>query len=82
MLPRLLLMAALVGCGAEEPAMPEPPPPEIEAPEPELEPELEDEELDETPPSFTTAELDAMERPQLEEACFAGSQAACDRLGH
>ncbi|WP_053230429.1 hypothetical protein [Sandaracinus amylolyticus] len=34
------------------------------------------------PPSFGDAELDAMDRAGLESACFAGSTAACDRLGH
>lgn len=82
MLLRLALVGALLGCGADEPA-PEPPPePEVEEPEQEPEPELEEEELDETPPSFTRAELDAMEPAELEQACFYGSQAACDRLGH
>ena len=83
MLLRLLLLGALA-CGAEEAATPEPTPePVQEEPEVEEEEELDEEdELDEAPPSFTTSELDAMERPELEQACFAGSQAACDRLGH
>lgn len=87
MLLRAVVIAALLGCGGEpEEAAPVEPPTETTAePETEIEEEEEEEELeeeDDTPPSFTRAELDAMERPQLEEACYAGSQAACDRLGH
>ncbi len=85
MLLRAVVIAALLGCGGEpEEAAPVEPPTETPA-EAETEIEDEEEELeeeDDTPPSFTRAELDAMERPQLEEACYAGSQAACDRLGH
>ncbi len=33
-------------------------------------------------PSFSEAELDAMDTPALEAACFEGATAACDRLGH
>lgn len=82
MLLRLLLLGALA-CGAEEAAEPAATPTPVEQPEPEPEEEEEIEEEEEaTPPSFTRAELDAMERPELEQACFAGSQAACDRMGH
>ena len=83
MLLRLLLLGALA-CGAEE-AQPAPEPveePEMLEPD-ELEVEDEEDEEDEvSPPSFTAAELEGMERPELEQACFDGSQAACDRLGH
>lgn len=33
-------------------------------------------------PSFSEADLDAMDTPALEAACFEGATAACDRLGH
>jgi hypothetical protein len=33
-------------------------------------------------PSFSEAELDAMDQAALESACFQGATAACDRLGH
>ncbi len=83
MLLRVVVIGALLGCGGEpEEAAPVEPPTEAPAEPEELEEVEEPEEEDETPPSFTRAELDAMERPQLEEACYAGSQAACDRLGH
>lgn len=80
---RWLVAGLLLGCGAEEAA---PAPVEtVEVAEPVPEDDLleEDDELpDEAPPSYSTEELDAMERPELEQACFTGSQAACDRLGH
>lgn len=41
--------------------------------------EEEAEELAEPDPLL---DLDTMERSELEAACFQGSQAACDRLGH
>lgn len=34
------------------------------------------------PPQLTDRDLDAMDAPALEAACFNGSSAACDRLGH
>ena len=53
----------------------------VEAESDELaEPAIDEEE--DTLPALGEAELDAMEQPELEAACFAGSTAACDRLGH
>ena len=41
-----------------------------------------DEPEPEAPANPTNAELDQMEERELEAACFDGSHAACDRLGH
>ena len=41
--------------------------------------------LEEVPAASTgtsDAELDAMDRAELESRCLSGSMAACDRLGH
>ena len=71
----------LPGCGDDSgrgaPTQPAPPPVEnVRAePEPEPEPEPELEPLPDDLPEPT-------EEEQLEADCFAGDQAACDRLGH
>jgi hypothetical protein len=77
----LLLTLMLAGCSDPAPAVetpvidpPEPAAPPVEPPPVESSPV--------EPPSVTDADLDAMDEPALEAACFAGSSAACDRLGH
>lgn len=79
MLRAFCLTLALAGCG--ERAAPEVDT-DVEAepiarPEPEATPDLP---LQEAPPSFRDRDLDAMDEPSLQAACFAGSMAACDRL--
>lgn len=81
----LAIVLASAACGPNEaeeapatqaaPAAPAPAPPEEE-------PLLEGPEEDEPLPALGEEELDAMDRPALEAACFGGSTAACDRLGH
>lgn len=75
----------LLACGPAEEEAPAAEPTEAPAeaePEPEaLEPAAEPEE-EEPLPALGEQELDAMDRPALEAACFGGSTAACDRLGH
>lgn len=79
-----LMVAVITACGprAEEPAPPARDPSAVRAEEPADEPLLDDEEETSQPPSLSDEELDAMDRPELESACYAGSSAACDRLGH
>ncbi|MDQ3037718.1 MAG: hypothetical protein M3Y87_35320 [Myxococcota bacterium] len=81
----VLSVTVLSACGprAEEPAPPARDPSAVRAPseEPIDEPMLDEEEMP-APPSLDDAQLDAMDRPDLEAACYAGSSAACDRLGH
>lgn len=80
--PLLLLIAFSVGCGAE-PA--ETAPQESAPAETPQEPAQEEDfpEEDEVPLAGEDEEdVDAMDEHALEAACFAGSQAACDRLGH
>lgn len=75
----LLVALALLGCSDP------PTPPAPEAPvesvldEP---PVIEDHPPAPEPPALGDEDLDAMDEPALEAACFAGSSAACDRLGH
>ena len=65
----------------EAPAASPAPPPGV--PDPDPDPLLEEpEDEGQRPPALGEAQLDAMEQPELEAACFAGSTAACDRLGH
>ena len=77
----------LTACGPKEEASPSPPARPAEA-EPEAaaeEPNFDEaeEEAEEAPlPALGERELDAMDAPALEAACFGGSTAACDRLGH
>lgn len=80
-------LAAVVACasGCDDQdcaaATPEPPPPR----EPSIEPieEEDDESVDEeVPEEEAPLDVDAMSEDELESACFQGSQAACDRLGH
>ncbi|MCB9601772.1 MAG: hypothetical protein H6724_19220 [Sandaracinus sp.] len=77
-----LALFLLTACDeAPAPSAPPAPAPAPEAPavEEEAPPPVEDEVV---APSYSEAELDAMEAPELESACFQGSTAACDRLGH
>lgn len=79
----LALSLPLAACDEPPPAEATPPPQVAPAPEPtptEEEPPDEPDTL--VAPSYSEAELDAMEPPALEAACFQGSTAACDRLGH
>ena len=77
------LTAISLWSACDEETPPEPPATTVEAPEViEEEPEVPEPPEEADPPSFTERQLDEMERPQLEAACYAGSQAACDRLGH
>lgn len=78
---RLALALVLVGCGTRSAPPPEPAREPATARETEAEAETETEPAG-RPPSYGDAELDAMEEPELQAACFAGSTAACDRLGH
>ena len=87
MRPRALMLClglswgSLLGCGTRAAPAPEPAPPPAPVAEPE--PEVVDDPQPEPPPrTLSDAELDAMEGSELEAACFAGSTAACDRLGH
>lgn len=87
----ILFLVAPAACGSEAPeGSPISEPvvaPTVEAPTPEAvaeddfpdDPQLEEGDMVPTP---TAAELESMGRPELEAACFAGSTAACDRLGH
>ena len=78
-----LVLALLLSCGPSEEEAPA-----AEAPaEAEAEPELDEEPLiepeeEEPLPALGERELDEMDQPALEAACFGGSTAACDRLGH
>jgi len=80
----LALALVLSACGPEQEEAPavEAAPAEA-ATEPAEEDELFDEPEEEEPlPALGERELDAMDQPALEAACFGGSTAACDRLGH
>jgi len=80
----VLLASSLVFACGEDPA-PEAPPEETPAVAEEqevAEVEEETDDLEEEVPSLGETDLDAMERGELEAACFQGSQSACDRLGH
>ncbi|MBX3247364.1 MAG: hypothetical protein KF901_09290 [Myxococcales bacterium] len=74
----------LLGCGdaaAPTPSAEPAPPAEAPAPAPVVEePAAEADEV--LLPSVSEAELDAMDTPALETACYEGLTAACDRLGH
>jgi hypothetical protein len=80
----IAMVLVLAGCGGGSTGSPAPEertvapsgPPEDSADEP---PAMDD---DPPPAAIDGAELDAMERSELEAACYAGSSAACDRLGH
>lgn len=85
------VFALCLGCGAqesrEEAASPEPteaPAGDVDTPEEQGEPDDEEALSDEEalPQAYGEAELDAMSEDELEAACFQGSHAACDRLGH
>jgi len=77
-----ILCAGLLGCGDTQPAPARPaPPPPAAAPSPE-EPAEEPAEEEEPPVEAAPLDVDRMSRPELEAACFQGSQAACDLLGH
>ncbi len=76
-----LLPLLLLACDPE-PAPEEPvaeTPPAVEVPD---EPAVVEIEEEDEAPAYDDAALDAMEERDLEAACFAGSTAACDRLGH
>ncbi len=80
-LPLLLVSLA---CGSAESEAP-PASPEVtehSVPEPAAEEIVEEEEEEQGPPSLGGADLDAMDRGELEAACYQGSNSACDRLGH
>ena len=69
-------MMMLAGCSDPSPAeIPAPVQPTAVTPRELVEPPAE-------PPPLTDRDLDAMDEPALEAACFNGSSAACDRLGH
>jgi hypothetical protein len=74
----------LLACGpSEQEAAPATEPAPAAEPEAAPEPEpLAEPEEEQPQPALGEAELDAMDRPALEAACFGGSNAACDRLGH
>lgn len=76
----LLILLFLIACDPEpEPTPVAPPPvPEVEV----MEPEPDDEGEEAVTPVYDDAALDEMEERDLEAACFEGSTAACDRLGH
>ena len=77
---RWILALALVGCADSSPPVEPPAPVATSAEVAEEEPDEFEE--DEPEPSLSGADLDEMDRPALEAACFAGQSAACDRLGH
>jgi hypothetical protein len=77
----LLLAIALASCGPRA----EPAPAARAAPTPRRAESATAEEPDEpvaAPPTYFDPELDRMTRDELEAACYQGSTAACDRLGH
>lgn len=78
---RRSLVTILILAGCSDPSAPtaDPAPvqPTVVSPE---EPPIEPASVE--PPALTDRDLDAMDEPALEAACFAGSSAACDRLGH
>lgn len=76
------LSGILLGCGTRAAPAPEPAPPPAPAPVAEPEAEVDDPQPEPPPRALSDAELDAMEDSELQAACFAGSTAACDRLGH
>lgn len=81
----MVLVWSLSACGDTAPAeAPAPVEPVPSAPTPPAEAPPEDESGDEEEllPSYSEAELDAMDTPALETACYEGVTAACDRLGH
>lgn len=77
----------LAGQCGDSPA-PEPEESVEEVAEPELAPDEDDEELDEDDPldepprALSEDQIEAMSRGELEAACYQGSTAACDALGH
>ncbi|MAQ18874.1 MAG: hypothetical protein CMN30_29265 [Sandaracinus sp.] len=77
------LFVLALACGPDPDPAPSPDPRPEPAAEVEPDPLLEEdgEELEPAAP-LDEAALDAMEEPELEAACFQGSTAACDRLGH
>jgi hypothetical protein len=78
----LALTIPLAAC--DDPPAAAPSPPVVEpapTPAPEETPPPEEPETI-VAPSYSEAELDAMDPAALEAACFQGSTAACDRLGH
>ena len=79
----LALALLLAACGPKEEEAPAAPaePAEVE-PEAAEEPAFDEPEEDEPLPALGERELDEMDQPALEAACFGGSTAACDRLGH
>jgi hypothetical protein len=77
----LALTISVAAC--DDPPAPAPSPPPVVEPAPapeETAPPEEPEAI--VAPSYSEAELDAMDPAALEAACFQGSTAACDRLGH
>jgi hypothetical protein len=78
----LALTISVAAC--DDPPAPAPSPPPVVEPAPTPAPEETPPEDPETivAPSYSEAELDAMDPAALEAACFQGSTAACDRLGH
>lgn len=77
--PVACLLLALAGCGelASTAAEAEPTASAIAEPAEAAEREAP---TQAAPPSFDDRELDRMDEPALQAACFAGSMAACDRL--
>lgn len=79
----LALTISVAACDDPPAPAPSPPPPVVEpapTPAPEETPPEDPETI--VAPSYSEAELDAMDPAALEAACFQGSTAACDRLGH
>ena len=77
-----LVLSAGVACDEPPPtAAPSAPPDQPSQPQRADEPA--DEIEDEAPPAAEAPlDVDSLDQPALEAACFEGSQAACDRLGH
>jgi len=80
----LALALVLAACGPKEEEAPAAPaePAEVEPEAAAEEPAFDEPEEDEPLPALGERELDEMDQPALEAACFGGSTAACDRLGH
>jgi len=79
----IVVLLLSLACGPSEEEAPAEAPAETAEPEPAVEEPMIDEPEEEEPlPALGERELDEMDQPDLEAACFGGSTAACDRLGH
>lgn len=81
---RALFVIAMLLAGCSERSSPPPAPAPRLVEEPVVEEPVEEPipEEQQEPPALTDEELEQMDQPALEAACYAGSSAACDRLGH